>query len=92
MEELFGKLTRLLSDVVVPSLRAVQINQREQIATNNRVENAIGDLRSSLETQYAQILEQLTACRAELAATQAVLHAAQMQNGVSYKDQATLIH
>jgi len=45
-----------------------------------------------LEAQFAEISMQLTACRAELAATQAVLHAAQMQHGIHLKDQATLIH
>jgi len=92
MEDIVGQITRLISEVVVPSLQAVQLTQKEQIAANNRLEDAIGGLRLNLEAQFAQITAQITACRAELAATQAVLHAAQMQKSLPFKDQTTLIH
>jgi hypothetical protein len=92
MEEFIDKVNRILADVLVPCLRTVQATQCQQIAANSRMEQTIHELRGSLEAQFAEISMQLTACRAELAATQAVLHAAQMQHGIHLKDQATLIH
>jgi hypothetical protein len=85
-------VTRLLIDVVLPNLKTVQVSQTEQIAANDRLENAIEELRLHLESQFAHLSAQLTACRAELAATQAVLKATQVHQGLATHDRATLIH
>jgi hypothetical protein len=85
-------ITRLLIDVVLPNLKTVQVSQSEQIAANDRLENAIEELRLHLETQFASLNAQLTACRAELAATQALLHATQARHSVVTPDRPTLIH
>ncbi len=85
-------LTRLLVDVILPNLKSVQVSQAEQIAANDRLENAIEELRLHLESQFAHLSAQLTACRAELAATQAVFKAAQAQSGALQPDRTTLIH
>jgi hypothetical protein len=85
-------ITRLLIDVVLPNLKTVQVSQTEQIAANDRLENAIEELRLHLESQFAHIQAQLTACRAELAATQATLKATQVHHGLVAPDRATLIH
>jgi hypothetical protein len=85
-------VTRLLIDVVLPNLKTVQVSQSEQIAANDRLANAIEELRLHLESQFAHLTAQLTACRAELAATQAMLTAAQMRHGVVTPDRPTLIH
>ena len=85
-------VTRLLVDVVLPNLKTVQVSQSEQIAANDRLENAIEELRLHLESQFAHLNAQLTACRAELAATQAMLTATQTHRGVAAPDRLTLIH
>jgi hypothetical protein len=85
-------LMRLLIDVVLPNLKTVQVSQSEQIAANDRLENAIEELRLHLESQFAHIQAQLTACRAELAATQALLKATQAHQGVITPDRPALIH
>jgi hypothetical protein len=85
-------LTRLLVDVILPNLKSVQVSQAEQIAANDRLENAIEELRLHLESQFAHLSAQLTACRAELAATQAVFKAAQAQSGTLQPDRTTLVH
>lgn len=85
-------LTRVLADVILPNLQAVQVSQAEQIAANDRLENAIEELRLHLESQFALLTAQLTACRAELAATHAAFQAAQMQNGMLSPNRANLIH
>lgn len=85
-------ISRLLIDVVLPNLKTVQVSQNEQIAANDRLENAIEELRLHLESQFAHLSAQLTACRAELAATQALLKAAQVHQGVVTRDRPTLIH
>jgi len=85
-------VTRLLIDVVLPNLKTVQVSQSEQIAANDRLENAIEELRLHLESQFAHLNAQLTACRAELAATQALLTAAQAHHSVVTPDRPTLVH
>jgi hypothetical protein len=92
MSDPIASLTQLLSDVILPNLKAVQQSQSEQIAANNRLEQAIEELRIHLESQFAQLFAQLTACRAELAATQAILSAVQAKNGVRQSDRAALVH
>ena len=85
-------VTRLLIDVVLPNLKTVQVSQSEQIAANDRLENAIEELRLHLESQFAHLNAQLTACRAELAATQALLTATQAHHSVVTPDRPTLFH
>ena len=92
MNEAFASLTQVLCEVVVPNLKAVQVSQTEQIEANDRLEHAIEELRLHLEAKFTQLSEQLTACRAELALTQAALKAAQNQNGLRQPGRATLIH
>jgi hypothetical protein len=82
MDDLLAPLTRLLSDVILTNLKAVEVNQAEQIAANDRLENAIEELRVHLESQFALLAAQLTACRAEVAATQAMLRAFRQKEGV----------
>lgn len=92
MNETLDSLGRLLSDVILPNLKAVQTSQAEQIAANDRLENSIEELRLHLDTQFANLSAQLTACRAELAMTQAVLKAAQDKGGTQTTDKTRLIH
>lgn len=86
MNELFDHLAHLLSEVILPNLKAVQTSQAEQIAANDRLENAIEELRLHLETQFQHLSAQLMACRAELAATQAALKTAQIEAGIRASD------
>jgi hypothetical protein len=83
---------RLLAELVLPNLLAVQASQAEQLAANNRLELAIEELRSHLNAQFAHLAAQLTACRAELAATQAMLKEAQARNGVVKQGTSSLVH
>ncbi len=92
MNDSFASLTQLLSDVVLPNLKAVQLSQAEQIAANDRLEQAIEDLRTHLDSQFAMLAAQLTACQAELAATQAALTATQAAAGLHAPGSKLLIH
>ena len=92
MNDPFVSLTRILADVILPNLKSVQVSQTEQIAANDRLENAIEELRLHLESQFAHLSAQLTACRAELAAAQAAFQAAHAPKGAIVRDRATLIH
>jgi prophage antirepressor-like protein len=92
MKEIADPLTKLLTDVILPNLQSVQASQSEQIAANDRLEDAIQELRLHLESQFAHLSAQLMACRAELAATQAALKAAQMQAGVCVPDRVELLN
>jgi hypothetical protein len=77
MNDSLDLLSRLLSEVILPNLQAVQTSQNEQIAANDRLELAVEELRQHLDSQFAHLSAQLTACRAEIAATQAMLKAVQ---------------
>jgi hypothetical protein len=92
MNELIATFSRLLSEVVVPSLKSVQASQTEQIAANDRLELAIEELRAHLDSQFSLLTAQLIACQAELTATQAALKAAQAQEGWRVHNGSTLVH
>lgn len=92
MNEPIDSLMQILTDVILPNLKSVQVSQAEQIAANDRLENSIEELRLHLESQFAYLSAQLTACRAELAAAQAAFKAAHAQNGMLEPDRTTLIH
>jgi hypothetical protein len=92
MNDPFSSLTLLLSDVILPNLKEVQMSQSEQIAANDRLEQSIDDLRTHLDMQFALLSAQLTACQAELAATQAALKAAQTMAGLRAPDSKLFIN
>jgi hypothetical protein len=92
MSDLIDPLTQLLSDVVLPNLKAVQMSQVEQIAANNRLEHALQELRRHIDTQFAMLANQLTACRAEVAAAHAALKAAKANADSAAPQRDTIIH
>ena len=92
MEQPFDALTRLLSDVILPNLKSVQASQQEQMAANERLELEIDELRLHLNSQFAHLTALLTACRAEVAATQAMLRLIAAQDRTSAVNGDTLVH
>jgi hypothetical protein len=92
MNDPFASLTLLLAEVILPNLKAVQVSQSEQIAANDRLEFAIEELRSHLNSQFAHLTAQLTACQAELAATQATLKLAQRESSFRAPESKQLVH
>jgi hypothetical protein len=92
MEEPIESIARLLSDVILPNLKSAQASQQEQIAANQRLELEIDELRVHLNSQFAHLTALLTACRAEVAATQAILKAVRSQNASPTPQGGTLIH
>jgi indole-3-glycerol phosphate synthase len=92
MNEPDDSLTRLLADVIFPNLKVVQASQAEQIAASDRLELALTELRTHLDSQFAQLAAQLTACRAELAIVHEVLKAVRTQGDIRKQDGNTLVH
>lgn len=92
MSGIIDSLTRLLGEVILPNLKAIQKSQAEQIAANKRLENAIEELHLHLESQFAHLSAQLTACRAEIAAAQALFNAVNVQDGTFAPDSTTLMN
>lgn len=92
MNEMLTSLSYLLSDVVLPNLQSVQSSQNEQIAANDRLEQSIENLRTHLESQFGQLMNQITACRAEVAACRAALEAMSMMQTSGHRDVNRLIH
>jgi hypothetical protein len=87
-----ASLTLLLSDAILPELKAVQVSQSAQITANDRLEQAIEDLRAHFESQFALLSAQLTTCRAELAATKAALKATHIMAGWHAPENNLSIH
>jgi hypothetical protein len=95
MNRLIASLSRFLGNLILPSLKAVQVSQEKQIAANSRLEKSIDQLRVHIlhtESQFALISTQLTACRAELAATQAVINAVNAECNPLLPDSMTLVN
>jgi chromosome segregation ATPase len=92
MDDLNAPLLRLLTDVVLPNLKAVQASQSEQIAANDRIELAIEELQTHMKSHFALLDAKLTACRAEIAALHAALEAAQAKRNYAGGARATLVH
>jgi hypothetical protein len=92
MNETLDSLGRLLSDVILPNLKAVQVSQAEQIAANDRLENLIEELRMHLDAQFAHLSAQLTGCQAGLAAMEALLKATQDCGEMRVPDKTGLVH
>jgi polyhydroxyalkanoate synthesis regulator phasin len=82
MNDLAASLNYLLSDVILPNLKAVQTNQAEQIAAQDRIEEELSDLQVQIRSEFAHLQAQLTACRAEVAALHAMLKASQGQSSI----------
>jgi hypothetical protein len=93
MEDSMDSLTDLLLTAILPNLKAVQVNQGEQIAANDRLELAIEQLRAHLDSEFARLSSQLIACRAEMAALQAALQVLQARShGTASSEEYKLIH
>jgi hypothetical protein len=92
MSDPSDSLTLLLSDVVLPDLKAVQLSQSEQIATNDRLKHAVEELRTRLESKFVLLNAQLAVCQAELAATQAALKSTQTRAGFRTPGGKTMVH
>jgi hypothetical protein len=92
INERLDSLVQQLSDVILPNLKSVQASQGEHIAANDRLEVAIDELRLHMNSQFAHLTVLLTACRAEVAARQALLKAVQMRAGSPTPEGDTLIH
>jgi hypothetical protein len=92
MDESPISLLSSLSDGILRNLKTVQTSQAEQILANDRLEQAIDELRVYVQSQFAQLAAQLLACRAELAATTEILKAAQAQNRVEPASSRTIVH
>jgi hypothetical protein len=92
MNEPLVPLSRILTESVLPELKSLQASQAEQIEANDRLENTIEELRLHMESELGFLSAQLTACRAELAATQAIFHAAQVQRGLLTPDNMSMMH
>jgi isochorismate hydrolase len=92
MSDPLDSILPLLTDVVLPNIKAVQCNQMEQIAANDRLELAIEDLRTYMSSKFAELAAQLTAVRAELAAAQAALKMARAQAGMGAPTSKVVIH
>jgi hypothetical protein len=93
MDDPIDSLTDLLLTSILPNLRAVQVSQSEQIAANDRLEQAIEQLRAHLNSEFAKPSAQIIAARAEMAALQAALQTLQAHSqGKASSEELKLIH
>jgi len=92
MDDLIDSLTDLLRTSILPNIKAVQVSQSEQIAANDRLEQAIEQLRAHLNSEFAKLSAQIIAARAEMAALQAALQTLQSRTQSASSKQSKRIH
>jgi len=93
MDDPTDSLTDLLLTSILPSLKAVQLSQAEQIAANDRLEQAIEQLRAHLNSEFGKLSAQIIAARAEMAALQAALQVLHARSyGTASTEEFKLIH
>jgi cell division protein FtsB len=93
MDDPIDSLTDLLLTSILPNLRAVQVSQSEQIAANDRLEQAIEHLRAHLNSEFAKLSAQIIAARAEMAALHAALQSLQaLTHGTVSSEESKRIH
>lgn len=92
MDDFAASLSHLLSNVILPNLKAVQSSQSEQIAANDRLEEAISELEFEVKAQFANLSAQITSCRAEIAALQEALKIARTQQSQFFYSPSTTIN
>lgn len=92
MNDIAATLNHLLSNVILPNLKAVQTSQAEQIAANDRLEEEICDLQTQIKTEFMRLQAQLTACRAEIAVLQAVVKSVQAQGNLTVFEANTTVN
>jgi chromosome segregation ATPase len=92
MDDPTDSLADLLLTSILPNLRAVQASQAEQIAANNRLEQAIEQLRAHLDSEFANLSAQLIAARAETAALHAALQVLQARSHSTSSERSKHIH
>ena len=92
MDDPTDSLADLLLTSILPNLRAVQASQAEQIAANNRLEQAIEQLRAHLDSEFNKLSAQLIAARAEMAALHAALQVLQSRTQSPSSEQSKRIH
>ena len=92
MDDQMDSLTELLLTSILPNLTAVQVSQAEQIAANDRLEQAIEQLRAHLDSEFNKLSAQLIAARAEMAALHAALQVLQSRTQSPSSEQSKRIH
>jgi Skp family chaperone for outer membrane proteins len=92
MDDQMDSLTELLLTSILPNLKAVQVSQAEQIAANDRLEQAIEQLRAHLDSEFNKLSAQLIAARAEMAALHAALQVLQSRTQSPSSEQSKRIH
>lgn len=92
MDDFAASLSHLLSNVILPNLKAVQASQSEQIAANDRLEEAIGELEFEVKAQFANLSAQITSCRAEIAALHEALKLARTEQAQMFYSPSTTIN
>jgi Skp family chaperone for outer membrane proteins len=92
MDDQMDSLTELLLTSILPNLKAVQVSQAEQIAANDRLEQAIEQLRAHLDSEFNKLSTQLIAARAEMAALHAALQVLQSRTQSPSSEQSKRIH
>lgn len=92
MDEPLNALSHLLTNLVLPTLRAVQNNQSRQFDENEALNNAITELRNYINLQFNQIQAQLEKYLEQLRAIDDALLILKLELTAVSQKQRNLIH
>lgn len=68
MQDLLTQIHRVLTEVIVPHLKGIQVSQAEQRLETERLNRNFEDFRIEMQGRFAELRTELAACRQELEA------------------------
>jgi hypothetical protein len=66
MSDTLSEIFRLLGDVVLPNLKAIQVGQAEQRLQTERLNRSLDEFRAEMRVRFTEIRAEIAACRAQV--------------------------
>lgn len=66
MLELLSQIQKVLTGVIVPHLKGIQVSQTEQRLESERLNRNFEEFRIDMQTRFAELRAEIAACRREL--------------------------
>ncbi|MFC5865242.1 hypothetical protein ACFPT7_23255 [Acidicapsa dinghuensis] len=66
MQDLLSQIQKVLTGVILPHLKGIQVSQTEQRLETERLNRNFEEFRVEMQTRFAELRSELVACRQEL--------------------------
>jgi len=94
MSDMLSQIFRLLEDVILPNLEAIQVSQAQQRLQNEQLNRTVEEFRAEMRLRLTEIRSELTACRVQVEDAMVTLREAETVevDDSASTDKKTLIH